>query len=100
MDDTTNSAARWSLEDQHAAYRQGWGVFQPDGDPKRTHIERLDDPASLEDIAGLEDVAAAAEPIFASDADANAFVIRMAADGDGLARRALAHVAARFLLTA
>ena len=75
----------WTLADQHAAYRQGWGLFSGT-------IQRLDDPASLEDVVGLEDVASMDEPLFETDAEASAFVIRKAGKGDPLAIKALAAV--------
>lgn len=81
----------WLMNDQHNAYRQGWGLFETE---RGCEVQRLDDPAAVfgEDghlspdfWEGPRDLSAR----FASDAEACAFVLRQADEHDPLALKAL-----------
>lgn len=62
------------------AFREGWGLWDVDCGPP--HIQRLDDPQSV-------DESYPAEPIFASDKDAIKYVREIAAAGSAYHQEAL-----------
>lgn len=62
----------WSAEDSAAAMKQGWDVFEIDGNGEKLAIQRCDDSG-----------------VFKEDLAAVAFVKRQAAQGDALAAKAV-----------
>jgi hypothetical protein len=72
--------ADYSAADDYDAKREGWALFECDDGALR--IQRLDDPRAF--AADMPDA-----PIFASDADAIAYVLRRAGEGSAMHMRAM-----------